>query len=88
MQRFIEAVTLGDLGDHLRIQTARTAVLAVASRDARSGMAQAFADAAAAKTAAVPQLNGGDGLIDRAAGGNLHDKKVDGDDRPQRGDHQ
>lgn len=39
-------------------------------------MPQAFTCAAAAKTAAMPQLNGGDGLIDRAAGGNLHDKKL------------
>ncbi len=88
VQRFVEAVPLGDLGDHLRIQAARTAILSVACRDARPGMAQAFADTAAAKTAAVPQLDGGDGLIHRATGRDLHDKKVDGDDRPQRGDHQ
>lgn len=43
-------------------------------------MAQAFIHAAAAKTAAktaaLAQFDGGDGLIDRAAGGDLHDKKL------------
>jgi hypothetical protein len=36
----------------------------------------------------VAKLNGGDGLIDRAAGGDLHNKKVNRDDGPQGGDDQ
>jgi len=48
----------------------------------------ALATPVRAEAAALAYFDSGDGLIDRATGRNLHDKKVNGDDRPQGGDNQ
>ncbi|MNV95288.1 hypothetical protein D3C71_1901660 [compost metagenome] len=56
--------------------------------NASARMPQAVACSAAAEAAALAHFDSGDGLIDRATGRNLHDKKVNGDDRPQGGDNQ
>ena len=37
--------------------------------------------------AMLTKLYGGNGLIDRAARRDLHNKKINGDDGPQSGDH-
>ena len=81
---------MGDLGDHLRIQTASAAIMAFADiPHAGSRMARAHAfTAPAGHAAAVAKFNGGNRLIDRPSGGDLHDKKVNRDDGPQGGDDQ
>ncbi len=90
MDRFIKAVPLGDLGDHLGIQTPSTAIVAlvdIAHPGAGVAGAHAFI-APAGHRPAVTEFDGGNRLIHRATRGDLHDKKVDGDNRPQGGDHQ
>ena len=89
MQRFVEAVAVGDLGDDFRIEAAPPAIVPLADiAGAGAGMAGAHpAVAGAWHSAVLTKFDGGDGLVDRAAGGDLHNKKVNGDDGPQGGDH-
>ncbi len=78
MQRFVEAVAMGDLRDHLRIESPAAAIMAVADiADAGLRMTGANAFAAGAGQRAAPaKFNRGNRLIDRAAGSDLHDKKL------------
>ncbi|SAJ20330.1 Uncharacterised protein [Enterobacter cloacae] len=80
---------MGDLGDHLRIQSATAPVVAFADvAHARPGMAGPHSFTAAARHAAsVTKFYCRNCLVHRTAGGDLDDKKVNGNDGPQRRDH-
>ena len=89
MQRLVKAVAVGDLGDDFRIKAPPTAIVPLADVPcAGAGMAGAHPAVAGTRHPAVlTKFDGGDGLIDRAAGCDLHNKKVNSDDGPQGGDH-
>ena len=87
---FIEAVAVGDFGNHFRIEPTAAAIMAftdIANAGTRMTGAHT-AISCAGQPATVAELHGGDRLIDRTAWRNLHDKKIDGDDGPERRDHQ
>ena len=80
-RRLVEAKQLSDVGDHVRVQPPRAAIIA-----GTGGLHSAAGHALHAGAAMALQL--GDHLLDRAAGCELHYDEVDGDDAEQRGDHQ
>ena len=88
MQRLIKAVAVGYLGNHLRVQPAPAAIVPIADvADPGTRMAGGHAAiSGAGQAAAVAELNRRNRLIDRTAGRDLHNKKVNGDNRPQGGD--
>ena len=79
-RRLVEAEHLADVGDDVRVEAARAAIGAAAA-DLRCAGAETGGEVALA-------AQFGDHLLDRAAGRELHDREVDGDDAEQRRDHQ
>ena len=79
-RRLVEAEHLLDVGDDVRIEAARAAIASGAAEFGRRGAEPRRQVALAAQF--------GDHLLHRAAGRELDDREVDGDDAEQRRDHQ